>query len=160
MSSYNYIQAISLGFPAVQCICVGDGSVYENLTAVEGYVLPTQDALDQWIAANPYQEVDTTKRITGLAFRNRFTTYEKTFIELMSSDDPTAELGARMNAAFIRAMLKDASEAAYVDLLRDDTRSSVQAMEAQNLIAAGRAAIILDSPVQDFERPTYPEPAF
>ena len=43
--------------------------------------------------------------------------------------------------------------ATFIDLARPDTRSGVQALEAGGVLAAGRAAEILDSDIMDEERP-------
>ena len=70
---YTYIQAMGLGFPSIECSCVGDGSIYENLVAAEGQTLPDKTTLDTWIAANP--RAAAYRRITPLAFRNRFSVH-------------------------------------------------------------------------------------
>lgn len=48
----TYIQAIGWGFPNVQCHCIGDGSVYENIVHDSGDPLPSKATLDDWIANN------------------------------------------------------------------------------------------------------------
>jgi hypothetical protein len=128
----------------------------EAMEIPEGYTLEGQTVNSDYLT-----ELATPKnygrKITVLAFRNRFTMQEKVMIEIAGCDDPNAEIGPRMNAAYVRASLKDTDNAAYIDLDQDDTRSGVQVMEAQGLIAMGRATEILDSPVQAHEIPTYPE---
>ena len=128
----------------------------EGMEVPEGYVLEGQTSNENYLTelAAP---IDYGRKITVLAFRNRFTMQEKVMIEIAGCDDPDAELGPRMNAAYVRASLKDTDNAAYIELDRDDTRSGVLAMDAQGLIGSGRALIILDSPVQAHEIPTYPE---
>ena len=91
-------------------------------------------------------------KITKLAFRNRFLRTEKIGLELAALDDPTAPMQLRQRAAAIRADLADQRDATYIDLSRDDTRAGVMALEALGLIGPGRAAEILDSPIQDIER--------
>ena len=103
------------------------------------------------------QPVDPTpapedRRITKLAFRNRFTKAEKAGIEFAALDDPTAPIAQRQQAAALRADLKDQEQAAFIDLDDEDTRTGVLTLEAVGLIAAGRAVEILDAPVQDRER--------
>lgn len=93
----------------------------------------------------------TTAKITKLAFRNRFTPTEKAGIELASLDNPSATLQARMAAASLRANNADIAAASYIDLMRLDTRAGVQALESFGLIAAGRAAAILDTPPAENE---------
>lgn len=89
--------------------------------------------------------------ITKLAFRNRFTQAEKAALELAALDVPTAPVAQRAMAAGLRATMKDQEAALFIDLGRPETRAGVQALEAAGLIGAGRASVILDSPVQDVE---------
>lgn len=93
------------------------------------------------------------RRITKLAFRNRFTTAEKVALEIASLDDPTATMQARSQAAALRANQADVQSATFIDLSRTDTRAGVLALEAGGLLAAGRALEILDAPIQDSEIP-------
>ncbi len=94
-------------------------------------------------------EVDATYRgswhITKLAFRQRFTQTEKAGIEIAALDDPAAPMQQRGLAASLRANQQDIQAATYIDLQRADTRSGVMALEQFGLIAAGRAAVILDT---------------
>lgn len=92
------------------------------------------------------------RRITKLAFRNRFTKAEKAGIEFAALDDPTAPIAQRQQAAALRADLKDQEQATFIDLDDEGTRTGVLTLEAVGLIAAGRAVEILDTPVQDKER--------
>lgn len=94
-------------------------------------------------------------RITRLAFRNRFLPAEKVTLELASLDNPAGPLLARQQAAALRAYLADVAAATFVDLSRADTRAGVQYLETVTLIAAGRAAAILDAPIQAEERPVF-----
>ena len=91
--------------------------------------------------------------ITNLAFRNRFTTVEKVAMEISALDVPTATTAARQQAAGLRVNIADTAAALFIDLQRADTRAGVQQLEALQLLAVGRAAIILDSPIQTRERP-------
>ena len=95
---------------------------------------------------------DSPRRITKLAFRNRFTKAEKASIEFAALDDPTAPIAQRQQAAALRADLKDQEQATFIDLDDEDTRTGVLTLEAVGLIAAGRAVEILEAPVQDKER--------
>jgi len=92
--------------------------------------------------------------ITKLAFRNRFTAAEKVAIEIAQLDDPAADMAVRAQAAALRSSQADVMAATFVNLARADTRAGVQTLEAVGLLAAGRAAVILDSPIQPEERPT------
>ena len=97
---------------------------------------------------------EAPRRISKLAFRNRFTRAEKAGIEFAALDDPTAPIAQRQQAAALRANLKDQEQATFIDLDDEDTRTGVLTLEAAGLIAAGRAVEILDAPVQDKERLT------
>ena len=92
--------------------------------------------------------------VTRLAFRNRFTAAEKVALEMASLDDPAAPMTQRQQAAMLRVNLEDVKTATFIDLDRQDTRTGVQAMEAAGLLAAGRAAEILDAPLRPEERYT------
>lgn len=91
------------------------------------------------------------RRITKLAFRNRFTQAEKATIELAALDNPSASIGQRQMAASLRASMKDQEVAQYVDLERADTRAATQGLESAGLIGAGRALQILDGPILSHE---------
>ena len=84
-------------------------------------------------------------KITKLAFRQRFTPAEKASIEIASLDNPAAPIEQRGLAATLRVNQQDIQAATYIDLQRVDTRAGVQALEQYGLIAAGRAAAILDT---------------
>lgn len=139
----TYIEAIGAGFPGVQCHANGDGSVYADIVWDAGLPLPSQEALDAWIASNA--AADSTK-ITVLALRNRFTTNEKIAIDLASLDNPALTMEQRALAASVRVMMADIAVATYIDLNRPDTRAGVQALETYGIIGAGRASQILDTP--------------
>lgn len=94
------------------------------------------------------------RRVTRLAFDNRFTQAERINIDLSSIDNPTGTLAARQQAASLRDMRTQVNNATFIDLDRADTRAGVQQLETSGLIGVGRAAQILDAPVQDHERPT------
>lgn len=91
------------------------------------------------------------RRITRLAFRNRFSQAEKVAIELASLDDITAPQAQRQQAAGLRVYLQDLDAAQYIDLSYASTRSGVQGLEAAGLLSAGRALQILDNPILDSE---------
>lgn len=92
------------------------------------------------------------RRITRLAFRNRFTQSEKAAIEIAALDNPSAPMAQRAQSAALRASMKDQEVASFIDLSRPDTRAGVQQLEAAGLIAQGRAVEILDGPIADIER--------
>ena len=92
------------------------------------------------------------KKITVLAFRNRFTQSEKIAIEVAQLDNPSSTLAERSRAAGLRSSQTDVAVATYIDLERADTREGVQMLEAVGLLAVGRAIEILDSEIQQHER--------
>ena len=144
----TYMNAISTGFPTVQCYAVGDGSVYEDIVWEGGAPLPSKQTLDEWIAANP---VSPSTKITVLSFRNRFTQTEKITIDLSSIDNPSTTIEQRQLSAMLRVMMADIATATFIDLARPDTRGSVQMLEQYGVIGQGRAAIILDTPPTSIE---------
>lgn len=48
-TTFNYIFAIGVGFPGVNCHCEGEGEVYENIVWDSGDPLPSRATLDAWI---------------------------------------------------------------------------------------------------------------
>lgn len=92
-----------------------------------------------------------TRRITRLAFRNRFTLAELTGVEIACLDIPTASPAQRQQAAALRVMQRQVDTATYIDLDRADTRAGVQQLEAMGVIGTGRALQILDAPIQPTE---------
>lgn len=103
-------------------------------------------------SVNPAQFTSPDRRITKLAFRNRFTPAEKAALEIAQLDDPASPMLQRAQAAALRANQADVAAATFIDLDRPDTRAGVQALEAAGLLAARRALEILDAPVLDAER--------
>lgn len=101
-------------------------------------------------AASPGVE---DRRITRLAFDQRFTQSERIGIDLASIDDPAATTTDRQQAASLRDMRSQVNNATFIDLDRPDTRAGVEQLEAIGLLALGRAAEILDAPVMPEERP-------
>jgi hypothetical protein len=94
----------------------------------------------------------SVRRITQLAFRNRFTQAEKIAIDLASIDNPAAEMPARIRAAAIRVDLADVAAATHIDLALPRTRSGVISLETAGILGAGRAGEILDADIQPDER--------
>lgn len=92
------------------------------------------------------------RRVTVLAFRNRFTKAEKVALEMAALDNPSGTLAQRQMAASIRADMKDTDAATFIDLGRPDTRQGVIDLEAGGLLAQGRALEILDAEIQEIER--------
>lgn len=96
------------------------------------------------------------RHIARRAFTNRFTADEEAAIDLASIDNPAGGGPARVQAAMLRAQRRKVSDSAYVDLDLQQTRDGVQALEAAGLLVAGRALQILDAPIQQHERYTFP----
>jgi len=92
--------------------------------------------------------------LTRSAFRARFTQAEKVAIELAGLDDPSATMDVRSQAAAIRTYQKDVDAAEFIDLTDPATADGVQALEAADLLAEGRAVAILTAPVQWSELPS------
>ena len=92
-------------------------------------------------------------RITKLAFRQRVGPKALAAIELASVHDASAADQAQKLAATLRVMLADVQAATFIDLARPDTRAGVQQLEVAGLLPAGKAAEILDTPVQAAEVP-------
>ncbi len=90
--------------------------------------------------------------ITRTAFRQRFTQAEKVGIELAALDDPAAPMAQRALAAAVRSSQADVQASTFINLDDPATRSGVQQLEAAGLLAAGRAAQILDGPIAERER--------
>lgn len=82
--------------------------------------------------------------ITKLAFRSRFSPAERTALTLASRQ-------ATQQGASVQVYLDDVQAAAFIDLKRADTRAGVMGLEAAGLLAAGRAAEILDTVPADVE---------
>lgn len=92
------------------------------------------------------------RRMTKLAFRNRFTPAEKVAIEIACLDVPTAPMAQRQQAAMLRASQADQRDATFIDPDRPETRAGVQMLEVAGILAAGRALQILDGPINDEDR--------
>lgn len=99
----------------------------------------------------PVEPEPEPRRVTKLAFRQRFTQPERVALEIAALDDPGAEMPVRAQAAALRSYLADVQSATFIDLERPDTRSGVQALEAGGLLAPGRAAEILDAEISAAE---------
>lgn len=79
-------------------------------------------------------------RITRLAFRNRFTFSEKVMIETAAETD-----------AIVRVLLKDQSEATFIDLSRADTQQGTLLLVQKGLITQDRADQILSLDIKPEE---------
>lgn len=88
----------------------------------------------------PDKKDPSSVKITKLAFRNRFTFYEKVLIETAAEGDAT-----------VRVLLKDQEAATFIDLARLDTQQGVQLLVSKNLITTERADTVLSLSVQPEE---------
>lgn len=149
----TYIEAIGTAFPGVFCHVDGVSNEYSAIVWDSGLPIPDQSTLDQWIASNA--NIVNGTIVTVLAFRNRFTKAEKVTLEFASLDDPAAPMSNRQLAAALRVETKDSAAASFIDLARADTRAGVQMLETYGIIGAGRASIILDTPVSVVEKPSF-----
>lgn len=94
----------------------------------------------------PDPEPALPRKITTLAFLSRFSDEEAVAIDL-------ASIGATIGAAMIRRYLAKVNAADHIDLTRQDLIAGLDAIEVGGLIGAGRAAEIIESPVQPHEVP-------
>jgi hypothetical protein len=117
-----------------------------------GFEFATHDHTEAPPEPAPPPPPPEDRRITLLAFRNRFTQNEKVGLEIAALDVPTAPMAQRAMAASLRASMKDQEVALWIDLTRPETRVGVQQLEGAGLIAPGRAAAILDGPITEIER--------
>ena len=133
-----------------RCVCVSQASAplpgADHLVRLESYdetVLGQTWAGDEWVSPAPAVAV---RHITRLAFLQRFLDSEAIAIDL-------ASIGATAQAAAVRRYVSLINAATYIDLDRPDTRAGVIALESLGLINAGRAQVILDTPLSAGEGP-------
>jgi len=112
--------------------------IEEYLPGTYRYSTTAEVPRPEWVPAAP------VRHITRLAFMDRLTDAEAISIDL-------ASIGATIEAAKVRRAMEKVRAATYIDLNRADTRAGVQAMETAGLLAPGRAAEILDAPIQAHE---------
>lgn len=133
----TYIQALSTGFPGVQFSATGD--TYEDITYVGGSPMPTKQALDDWIAANPTGYIEITK----YEFRKLFTLAERIAIDAAPTN---TNIPANYRAMLV-TMNKDMELSSVVILTNPDVAAGVNFLEQLGLIAPGRAAeVLLNTP--------------
>lgn len=112
-----------------------------------------------WVGAGnqPNQvqvQMASSRKITKLAFRNRFTTSEKVALEMASLDNPAGTMQQRQMQAALRVYLKDLDNATFVDLERADTVAGVNQLVAVGIISSERATKILTDPINPSEMPS------
>lgn len=126
-------------------ICVGVSELSSHISMVE---LIEIDKYDESLIGKRYDAgewvvvpLPQTWLITQLAFLNRFTDEEAISIDL-------ASIGATVEAATIRRYMSKISAASFIDLKSPNISQGVAAMETVNLIDAGRASEIVDTPAR------------
>ena len=97
-----------------------------------------------WTAPEPVV-VQEDRKITRLAFMNRFADNEAIAIDL-------ASIGATPQAAFMRLYQSKVAAATFIDLNDQNTRNGVIALESAGILAQGRALEILDGPIREHEK--------
>lgn len=110
----------------------------------QGFEFATHDHVQVAEPVAPPAPPAPPMKISRLAFITRFTDAEAIAVDLASQ-------GATVPAANMRRYVQKVNAAEYIDLMRDDTRGGVQQLEAMGLLAAGRAAVILDTPPTESE---------
>lgn len=130
-----------------------DGDEVLTIDAARTVVVSTR-ALRDWAADEilAYKQA-STRHISKLALRSRFTAAEKIAFELAQTDDLNAALPARQIAAGLRVMEKDLAAGQYVDLNSAATQASLVQLETLGIIAAGRADTIIWGDIQPVEVP-------
>jgi len=118
------IQELSKIFPLVVDIS------HDNPTPKVGWVFDGSRIINP----NPY------KRITKLAFRQRFTVPEMIGIINAMNTNPV-----------VRVLQENMNVATYVDLDRSDTIAGVQYLYSQGLLTLERMTAILTNPIQEYE---------
>lgn len=127
---------------------LNDNTVENVISADETFMLSQYPEGNYRIApdSGAIRLVETSYKITKLAFLNRFTDEEAITIDL-------ASIGSTVQAASMRRYMSKVNAANFIDLSREDTRAGVLALESAGVLANGRAAEILDTPIAPEERP-------
>ena len=133
----TYIEAIGKGFPGVQCHALGDGSTYESLVWDAGQPIPSQQFLDEWIAANP--SISAERVITKYQFRKLFTFTERVNIDNFAMNPNLSD----QSKAALSTILKDLDVSGEVQLDLPDVSAGIQFLEQVGLLSTGRAAQII-----------------
>lgn len=96
--------------------------------------------------------------ITKLAFRQRLTSTERVALKQAQllptrlAEETDTDYAVRCTLPMQLQDMDDLlTDATYIDLDRADTRQMVQSLEQLGLLAAGRAAVVLDDPIAPHE---------
>lgn len=133
----NYIEAITLGFPAVHVHSFGDPNDYSTLVVDNNETLPSKEVLDAFIAA--YVQPTAPTLLTKYEFRKLFTFEERIAVDNASTNQ---SLPAEVRMAYVTIM-NDLNTAEGIDLTNSDVIRSVNFTEQVGLIGPGRAAQVL-----------------
>jgi hypothetical protein len=133
--SISYLEAISTGFPTVQCHTSGD--TYADLIWDAGDPIPTQVDLDAWIAAHPNGTLYL--ELTKYQFRKLFTFNERVAIDNVGLN---ASIPANYRASLL-TIAKDMELSAIVELDNPDTAQGLGFLTQLGLLAPGRMYQIL-----------------
>lgn len=134
--AYTYIEAVGIGFPTVRCHATGLGTLYSDLVWDGGTSLPSQQTLDDWIAANP-ETIGVN--LTKYEFRKLFTMSERVAIDNSPSN---TNIPSNYRAILV-TMFKDLEVSGVVEMDNPDVIAGVNLLESLGLIGTGRAAQVL-----------------
>ncbi|XJC73396.1 hypothetical protein ACHFCA_21890 [Delftia tsuruhatensis] len=151
MAAYFYAQLNASG------VAVALTQAHEEITAADMRSLPQYDTSvlgRRWTGSKwgDVPPLKTSRRITPLAFRRRFTATERAAIEWAAVDRAESGTMERLQAAKLRST-QDQELASFIDLDDPDVAAGVQLLEAVGLIADGRALQITDTPPRPDELP-------
>lgn len=102
---------------------------------------PEPDGIEYRFTNGEWAPLQADKRITRLAFINRFTMDEWIALDTASASVPT-----------IKYFLMQVNAARYIDLGRDDVKMGVHLLAANGMLGQARASEILDTPILQLER--------
>ena len=106
------------------------------------------------------------RKITRLAFENRWTTNELVAVDLASTDNPSGTLQERQLAASVRVFKSKQNNATYIDLDLQETQLGVQSILSLLKVVLGytdpqvaqRYDQIINTPVAEKEVPIWISP--
>jgi hypothetical protein len=133
----SYLDAVNQGFPTVMAIANGDPMIYDNIDWTGGDAMPSQEDLDEWIAANPGW--DMTKQLTKYQFRQLFTLEEKVKVDNFQLNPAIPQNYKNI----LVSILKDLELSEVVHLDNPQLAQGVGLLEQLGLIAPGRSTQIM-----------------
>ena len=127
-------------------------------------IAPTQSILDQdFISYNLWIDQGNApiiindgadsgiKKITKLAFTNRFTITEKIAIEIASIDNIAGTMQERQVAASLRVYLEDIDRASFIDLSDPGLPDALSYLVLLGILTQDRINEIINNPIKDIE---------